>query len=28
VRPRAVVARPLQLSGLWHRFTVTEEPGT
>jgi anti-anti-sigma factor len=24
VRPRAVVARPLQLSGLWHRFTVTE----
>lgn len=27
VRPRAVVARPLQLSGLWHRFTVTEEPG-
>jgi anti-anti-sigma factor len=28
VRPRAVVARPLQLSGLWHRFTVTDEPGT
>jgi anti-anti-sigma factor len=28
VRPRAVVARPLQLSGLWHRFTVTEQPGT
>ena len=28
VRPRAVVARPLQLSGLWHRFTVAEEPGT
>jgi anti-anti-sigma factor len=28
VRPRTVVARPLQLSGLWHRFTVTEEPGT
>jgi anti-anti-sigma factor len=28
VRPRAVVARPLQLSGLWHRFTVTEESGT
>ena len=24
VRPRAAVARPLQLSGLWHRFTVTE----
>ncbi|WP_051683664.1 anti-sigma factor antagonist [Blastococcus sp. URHD0036] len=28
VRPRPVVARPLQLSGLWHRFTVSEEPGT
>jgi anti-anti-sigma factor len=28
VRPRAVVARPLQLSGLWHRFTVMEVPGT
>jgi anti-anti-sigma factor len=28
VRPRAVVGRPLQLSGLWHRFTVSEEPGT
>ena len=27
VRPRAAVTRPLQLSGLWHRFTVTEEPG-
>ncbi len=25
VRPRTVVARPLQLSGLWHRFTVSEE---
>ena len=24
--PRAVV-RPLQLTGLWHRFTVTDEPG-
>ncbi|MGY1744981.1 STAS domain-containing protein [Blastococcus sp. SYSU D00695] len=24
VRPRAVVARPLQLSGLWHRFPVLE----
>ena len=24
VRPRSVVSRPLQLSGLWHRFTVTE----
>ena len=24
VRPRAVVSRPLQLSGLWHRFTVAE----
>jgi anti-anti-sigma factor len=28
VQPRAVVSRPLQLSGLWHRFTVTEAPGT
>jgi anti-anti-sigma factor len=28
VRPRPGVARPLQLSGLWHRFTVSEEPGT
>jgi anti-anti-sigma factor len=28
VRPRAAVTRPLQLSGLWHRFTVSEEPGT
>jgi anti-anti-sigma factor len=24
VRPQAVVARPLQLSGLWHRFTIAE----
>ena len=28
VRPRAAVARPLQVSGLWLRFTVVEEPDT
>jgi anti-anti-sigma factor len=26
VRPTAAVIRPLQLSGLWHRFTVQEPP--
>jgi anti-anti-sigma regulatory factor len=24
VAPPAVVARPLQLTGLWHRFTIEE----
>jgi anti-anti-sigma factor len=27
VAPPPVVVRPLQLTGLWHRFTVAEEPG-
>jgi len=27
VAPPAAVARPLRLSGLWHRFVVEEEPG-
>ena len=26
VGPPAAVVRPLQLTGLWHRFTVAEEP--
>lgn len=26
VRPTHAVVRPLQLSGLWHRFTVSEPP--
>ncbi|SFL10273.1 STAS domain-containing protein [Geodermatophilus ruber] len=27
IDPSSVVARPLQLSGLWHRFPVVEGPG-
>ena len=27
VGPPQAVARPLQLSGLWHRFTVVDQPG-
>ncbi|HEX2074618.1 MAG TPA: STAS domain-containing protein [Geodermatophilus sp.] len=27
VAPPTAVIRPLQLSGLWHRFAVLEEPG-
>jgi anti-anti-sigma factor len=27
VAPPPVVARPLQLTGLWHRFTIEEEEG-
>ena len=27
VAPTPAVVRPLQLTGLWHRFTVVEEPG-
>ena len=27
VAPTTAVARPLQLTGLWHRFTVADEPG-
>lgn len=27
VGPPSAVARPLQLSGLWHRFTVVDQPG-
>ena len=27
VAPTPAVVRPLQLTGLWHRFTVADEPG-
>jgi anti-anti-sigma factor len=27
VAPPPAVVRPLQLTGLWHRFTVAEQPG-
>lgn len=27
VAPPPIVVRPLQLTGLWHRFTVDDEPG-
>jgi stage II sporulation protein AA (anti-sigma F factor antagonist) len=27
VAPTAAVVRPLQLTGLWHRFTIVEHEG-